>query len=55
MGWPMAPAARIRRTESARRIAQRMGFEFEHRYTGYGELGQRLSALVATAEPAWQA
>lgn len=41
--------------ESARQIAQRMGFEFEHRYTGYGELGQRLSALVATAEPAWQA
>ena len=33
--------------ERARQIAQRMGFEFEHRHTGYGGLGERLSALVA--------
>ncbi len=39
-----APAA----IERAKQIAQRMGFEFEHRFTGYGELGQRLSALVAS-------
>jgi Protein of unknown function (DUF1638) len=39
-----APAA----IESAKQIAQRMGFEFEHRFTGYGVLGQRLSALVAS-------
>lgn len=34
--------------ERARQIAQRMGFEFEHRFTGYGGLGERLNALVAT-------
>jgi Protein of unknown function (DUF1638) len=34
--------------ERARRVAQRMGFAFEHRHTGYGGLGERLSALVAT-------
>jgi hypothetical protein len=34
--------------ERARQIAQRMGFEFEHRLTGYGGLGERLSALVAS-------
>jgi hypothetical protein len=39
-----APAA----LERAREIAQRMGFEFEHRFTGYGALGQRLGALVAS-------
>jgi hypothetical protein len=33
--------------DQARQIAQRMGFEFEHRHTGYGGLGERLSALVA--------
>jgi Protein of unknown function (DUF1638) len=33
--------------ERAQQIAQRMGFEFEHRHTGYGGLGERLSALVA--------
>jgi hypothetical protein len=33
--------------ERAKEIAQRMGFEFEHRFTGYGALGQRLGALVA--------
>jgi hypothetical protein len=39
-----APAA----IERAKQIAQRMGFEFEHRFTGYGELGQRLGALVVS-------
>ena len=39
-----APAA----VERAKQIAQRMGFAFEHRFTGYGELGTRLSALVAS-------
>jgi hypothetical protein len=34
--------------ERARQIAQRMGgWEFEHRRTGYGGLGERLNALVA--------
>jgi Protein of unknown function (DUF1638) len=33
--------------ERAQQIARRMGFEFEHRHTGYGGLGERLSALVA--------
>jgi hypothetical protein len=41
--------------ESARQIAQRMGFEFEHRFTGYGGLGARLSALLAKQDDlAWQ-
>ncbi len=31
--------------ERARQIAQQMGFEFEHRFTGYGGLGERLGAL----------
>jgi hypothetical protein len=39
-----APAA----LERAKQIAQRMGFEFEHRFTGYGGLGQSLGALVAS-------
>jgi hypothetical protein len=34
--------------ERAKQIAERMGFAFEHRFTGYGELGARLSALVAS-------
>lgn len=33
--------------ERGRQIAQRMGWEFEHRHTGYGGLGERLGALVA--------
>lgn len=35
--------------ERARQIAQQMGFEFEHRFTGYGGLGERLGALAAEA------
>jgi hypothetical protein len=34
--------------ERAKQIAERMGFAFEHRFTGYGELGERLSALTAS-------
>ena len=34
--------------ERAKQIAHRMGFEFEHRHTGYGGLGERLNALVAS-------
>jgi Protein of unknown function (DUF1638) len=34
--------------ERAKQIAERMGFAFEHRFTGYGGLGERLSALVAS-------
>ena len=33
--------------ERARQIAARFGFDFEYRFTGYGELGTRLHALVA--------
>jgi hypothetical protein len=47
-----SPAADAR--EQARQIAGRMGLEFEYRLTGYGELGSRLSALVAAPqEPTW--
>jgi hypothetical protein len=42
--------------EQARRIAERFGFQFEHRLTGYGELGTRLAALVESQETlAWPA
>ena len=42
--------------EEARRIADSFGFQFEHRLTGYGELGTRLAALVASQDTlAWQA
>ena len=33
--------------QQAREIAQRMGLEFEFRLTGYGELGSRLTTLLA--------
>jgi len=35
--------------ERARQIATQMGFEFEHRLTGYGALGERLGVLAAGA------
>jgi hypothetical protein len=35
--------------EAAQRIAARFGFAFEHRATGYGELGTRLATLMAAA------
>jgi len=42
--------------ERARGIAARFGFEFEYRFTGYGELGTRLQALVAGRDAAaWRA
>jgi hypothetical protein len=42
--------------ERARQIAERFGFAFEYRFTGYGELGTRLTALVAgQGAAAWQA
>jgi hypothetical protein len=42
--------------DQARRIAAQLGLAFEHRHTGYGELGTRLTA-IATADrtPAWPA
>src|SRR2546423_675039 len=36
--------------ERARQIAHGMGLEFESRITGYGELGSRLGALLASRE-----
>ncbi|HVC30092.1 MAG TPA: DUF1638 domain-containing protein [Steroidobacteraceae bacterium] len=42
--------------EQARRIASGLGLAFEHRHTGFGELGARLTALAAANRtPAWQA
>jgi len=42
--------------ERARQIATRFGFDFEYRFTGYGELGTRLQALVAgQGAAAWPA
>ena len=42
--------------ERARLIATRFGFDFEYRFTGYGELGTRLQALVAgQGAAAWPA
>jgi hypothetical protein len=37
----------------ARQIAERLGLEFEYRFTGYGELGSRLSALASAEERSW--
>jgi hypothetical protein len=49
-------APRPEAIEQARRIAARFGFEFEHRFTGYGELGTRLAALVESQDTlAWPA
>lgn len=42
--------------EQARQIAARLGLAFEHRHTGFGELGTRLTAVAAPARtPAWPA
>lgn len=42
--------------EQARRIASSLGLAFEHRHTGFGELGARLTAIqAADRTPAWQA
>jgi len=41
--------------DEARRIAANLGLEFEHRHTGYGELGTHLAALVAADRTSsWQ-
>ena len=41
--------------ERAREIAAYLGFSFEYRFTGYGEMGTRLAALVAGQDTlAWQ-
>jgi hypothetical protein len=42
--------------ERARQIADSLGFCFEYRYTGYGELDTRLRALATSQDTlAWQA
>jgi hypothetical protein len=52
----LAQAERAGAIEQARRIADSFGFAFEYRFTGYGELGTRLAAVVASQPPlAWQA
>jgi len=40
--------------ERACRVASLLGLEFEHRYTGYGELGARLGELAGQGAPGWQ-
>ena len=52
----LSQAPRPGAIEAARRIAERFGFAFEHRFTGYGELGTRLASLAASQETlAWRA
>jgi hypothetical protein len=52
----LAQAQRPGAIEQARRIADSFGFTFEYRFTGYGEMGTRLAAVVASQAPlAWQA
>lgn len=52
----LSQAPRPEPIEQARRIADRFGFQFEHRFTGYGELGTRLAALVESQDTlAWPA
>jgi uncharacterized protein DUF1638 len=51
----LSQAPRPGAVEEARGIAERFGFEFEHRFTGYGELGTRLASLAASQNTlAWQ-
>jgi Protein of unknown function (DUF1638) len=53
----LAQTERPEAIERARQIANSLGFAFEYRYTGYGELGTRLRTLVTSQEDtlAWQA
>jgi len=52
----LSQAERPGAIEEARRIAALFGFEFEHRFTGYGQLGTRLAELVASQDNlAWLA
>ena len=52
----LAQTERPEAVERARQIADSLGFSFEYRYTGYGELGTRLRTLVTSQDTlAWQA
>ena len=52
----LSQAPRADAIERARRVAERFGFQFEHRFTGYGELGTRLAAMVESQDTlAWPA
>src|SRR5579864_5444453 len=46
----LSQAPRPEAIEAARRIAERFGFDFEHRFTFYGESGTRLASLAASQE-----
>jgi hypothetical protein len=46
----LAQAPRATAIEQARAIAASLGFEFEYRYTGYGDLGTRLASLAASQD-----
>lgn len=51
----LAQTERPEAIERARQIADSLGFTFEYRYTGYGELGTRLRTLVTSQDTlAWQ-
>ncbi len=51
----LAQTERAEAIERARQIADSLGFAFEYRYTGYGELGTRLRALATSQDTlAWQ-
>ena len=51
----LSQAPRPGAIEAAQHIADSYGFNFEHRFTGYGELGTRLAALAAGQDAAaWQ-
>ena len=53
----LAQAEKPGSIERAREIAAYLGLDFEYRFTGYGGLGTRLSALATSTPetPAWQA
>jgi hypothetical protein len=52
----LAQAEKPGSIERGREIAAYLGFSFEYRFTGYGALATRLTALAANPqEPAWQA
>jgi len=52
----LAQAERPGAIDEARRIADSFGFEFEYRFTGYGQLGTRLAALLKSQDTlAWPA
>jgi Protein of unknown function (DUF1638) len=52
----LSQAPRAGALEQAQQIAASFGFEFEHRFTGYGELGTRLATWVASQDSlAWPA